>query len=105
MIIKIWVNCPSEDIADEIADHLLEQRLISAANRYAAISSRYIWKGRIETAREVPLLMKSRTDLFQDVAAAVRKLHPYETPSILSIKVDQANEEYLDWMMTNTGVL
>ncbi len=102
MIIKIWVNCPSEDVADEIAERLLEQRLIGAANRYAAITSRYVWKGKIETAREIPLLLKSRKDLFQNVADAICRLHPYETPSILSIEIDQANDAYLDWMMENT---
>lgn len=102
MIVKIWVNCPSEEVADEIAERLLEQRLIGAANRYAAITSRYVWKGTVETAREIPLLLKSRKDLFQNVADAISRLHPYEAPSILSIEIDQANDAYLDWMMENT---
>ncbi|WP_298985970.1 divalent-cation tolerance protein CutA [uncultured Roseibium sp.] len=102
MIIKVWVNCPSEDVADEIAEQLLERRLIGAANRYAAITSRYVWKGEIKTAREIPLLLKSRKDLFPRVADAICRFHPYEAPSILSIEIDQANDAYLDYMMENT---
>ncbi|WP_170516887.1 divalent-cation tolerance protein CutA [Ruegeria atlantica] len=102
MIVKIWVNCPSEKFADQIANKLLDERLVSSSNRYTATSSKYLWKGKIVTAREVPLLLKTRKELFGAVAEAIRRMHPYETPSILSIDVDQANGEYLEWMIEST---
>lgn len=98
MIVDIWINCPSETDADRVAGALMARRLIACANRYPRIRSQYFWKGKIEYAEEVPLLLKTRRSLFDAVAAAARTVHPYETPSILCIDVAAANQDYVDWI-------
>ncbi|NJO35493.1 MAG: divalent-cation tolerance protein CutA [Rhodospirillales bacterium] len=101
-IIEVWVNCPDEATASAIADRIVDERLAAAANIYPPISSRYHWKGRIERASEVPLLLKTRRSLFEALAARITELHPYETPSILGIEAALANQAYLAWLIDET---
>ncbi|MEM9550541.1 MAG: divalent-cation tolerance protein CutA [Pseudomonadota bacterium] len=102
MSIAITINCPSPEVAETIAAGLMDQRLVACANIYPAIQSRYFWKGKIETATEIPLLVKTRKALFPEVAEAVRALHPYETPSIVATDIVRANTDYIAWIDAET---
>ena len=97
------MNCPDEATASAIADRIVGERLAAAANIHAPISSRYHWKGRIERASEVPLVLKTRRSLFETLAARITELHPYETPSIIGFEVALANRAYLAWLIDETA--
>lgn len=101
-IIDIWINCPSVELADAIAKALLDQRLIAAANRYPEIASSYAWKGGRFSRAEVPLLLRTRAELFEAVTAAVKVAHPYETPSITGTLIDQLSADYAAWVEAAT---
>ena len=101
-IIEVWVNCPDEQTAETIADAIVGERLAACANIYPPISSRYHWKGKIESASEVPLLLKTRQSLFDKLVERVTMLHPYETPSIVGIDVTFANAPYQAWLIDET---
>ena len=102
-VIEIRINCPSQNVAEDIARSLLKRRLIAAANMLQDVRSFYHWKGTIECASEVPLLIKTRTDLFDHVVRQVRALHPYETPSITATVIDYVNDDYRDWVLEETA--
>lgn len=102
-IIEVWVNCPDGETAATIADKIVGERLAACANIYPPISSRYHWKGKIESAREVPLLLKTRQSLFDVLVEHVTALHPYETPSIVGVDVTCANAPYQAWLMGETA--
>lgn len=101
-IIEVWINCPDRDTASRISDALLVMRYIACANIFPEIRSSYRWKGRVEEDREVPLVVKTRKEYFAQVAEEVRKLHPYETPSIIGVPVKKVNDEYLEWVYSET---
>lgn len=101
-IIDIWINCPTAEVAEQIAESLLEDRLIACSNTFPAISSAFHWKGGIDREGEVPLLVKTRQELFAAVAARVRELHPYETPSTTGLLVDLVDEDYRRWVYEET---
>ncbi|HSM41615.1 MAG TPA: divalent-cation tolerance protein CutA [Afifellaceae bacterium] len=102
-IIDIWINCPDETVARRIAEDLIDKRLAACANLYPAIRSVYRWQGAIERESEVPLLVKTRADLFDAVATAVGAIHPYETPSIIGLEIAHVNADYRDWVVAETG--
>ncbi|MDH3663410.1 MAG: divalent-cation tolerance protein CutA [Alphaproteobacteria bacterium] len=101
-IIEVRVNCPDEATAAVIADRIVGERLAAAANIHAPISSCYHWKGRIERASEVPLLLKTRRSLFEALATRITELHPYETTGILGVEVTLVNEAYRTWAIDET---
>jgi periplasmic divalent cation tolerance protein len=102
-IIDIWINCPDEAVADRIAENLIDRRLVACANLYPAIRSVYRWQGGIARESEVPLLVKTRAELFDAVEKAVRANHPYETPSIIGLAIARVNADYRDWVFEETG--
>ena len=101
-MIEIWINCPDRDTARKISDELIDKRHIACANIFPEIESSYSWKGRIENEPEVPLVLKTREECFPLVVEEVRKLHPYETPSIIGVPVEFVNDDYLEWVYAET---
>jgi uncharacterized protein involved in tolerance to divalent cations len=100
--VDIWINCPDRAIADAIASAAVGQRLAACANVFAPVASLYQWKGSVEQAEEVPLLLKSRAAHFERVAALVRSLHPDETPSIVATPIQAVDGAYGAWLETET---
>lgn len=101
-VMDVWINCPSVEVARAIADHAVEERLAACANIFAPIESSYHWQGRIERASEVPLLLKTRADLFDSLAARACELHPDEVPSIQGIEARHVTTAYAAWLATET---
>ena len=100
--IEVWINCPDAAVAKSIGEAILEQRLAAAYNVYPPIQSGYHWKGEVTSATEVPLLVKSREELFDRICSTVRDLHPYETPSIVGWAVEYVNDDYEAWIAAET---
>ena len=86
-----------------LARALLERRLAACVNVGATVDSLYHWRGRIETAQEVPLVIKTRASLYPKVEAAIRELHDYELPEILAIPVDAGHAGYIGWIEAETS--
>ncbi len=101
-VIEVWVNCPDEQTASTIAEAVVSERLAAAANIHPPISSLYRWAGRIERAREVPLVLKTRRSLFDRLAERIADLHAYETPGIIARDVTAAHRPYQSWVNKET---
>ena len=98
----VFSNAPDRAVAQKIAHALVEQKLAACVNILAECSSVYRWQGKIETAGEVPLLIKTRADIFAEVEALIKKLHPYELPEIVAVPVVHGSREYFDWINAAT---
>ncbi len=101
-IIEIWIVCPDRETARRISDTLIANRRIACANIFPEIESWYRWKGQTENESEVPLVVKTRKEYFAAIVKDVRKLHPYETPSIIGVPVKRVNDDYLEWVYSET---
>jgi len=73
-------------------------------NVLAECTSVYRWKGGIENAAEVPVLIKTRAGRYAEVEAAIRELHPYELPEIIAVPVVRGFDEYLQWVAGETTI-
>ena len=100
--VDIWINCPDRASAEAIADAVVAERLAACANILAPVSSIYRWKGAIERAEEVPLVLKSRASLFATLSRRVKALHPYEVPSIAATGLPLVEQDYADWLAAET---
>ena len=101
-LVDVWVNCPDRETAERIAEACVAARLAACANLLAPVSSIYRWKGAVERAEEVPLLLKTRAALFDRLAARVKALHHYEVPSIVATALPQAEAAYAAWLVEET---
>ena len=97
-LIEIRITAPDLEVADRIATTLVEGRLAACVQQLPAITSTYVWKGRIEREEEVLVLVKTTSEQFDAVCAAVIALHPYDTPEILAVPVSHALPAYATWV-------
>ena len=100
--IVVSTTAGSMDEAETIAQALLERRL-AACVQLAPIASRYLWEGETAREDEILLLIKTRAALFDEVAAAIRAAHSYETPEIIATSVSAGSHDYLKWLAESTG--
>jgi periplasmic divalent cation tolerance protein len=96
--IIVFVTAANKQEAEKISRNLLEAKLIACANIVGPVTSHFHWGEKVEQAEEFLLMMKSRSDLFDKVSAAVAKLHSYEVPEILAIPIIAGSKSYLDWL-------
>jgi periplasmic divalent cation tolerance protein len=101
--IIVLTQVPDRALATNLARVLLERRLAACVNIGAAVESIYHWRGRIETGEEIPVVIKTRSVLYSDVEAVVRKIHPYDTPEIIAIPVVAGDARYLAWIEDETA--
>jgi periplasmic divalent cation tolerance protein len=85
-------------IATSIARRLVETGVVACVNIVPEIRSIYLWKGEVCDDSERLLIMKTREDRFDELQAAVKELHPYEVPEIISLKIEQGLPAYLQWI-------
>ena len=98
----VITNAPDRAVAQKIAHALVEQKLAACVNILADCTSVYRWQGKIETAGEVPLLIKTRAEIYPEVEAAIKNLHPYELPEIVALPVAEGSHAYLEWLNAAT---
>ncbi len=97
--VVVLITAPSHEVGKQIADTLLEKRLVACVNILAPIESHYLWKGERCTDQEVLLLAKTRADLFTgELVPAVKAVHPYEVPEIIALPILVGAEDYLAWI-------
>jgi periplasmic divalent cation tolerance protein len=101
-LVEIRINCPDRATAARIAERLVAARLAASANIGGGIESIYRWRGEVERAAEVPLLVKTRAGHFEAVAAEAAALHPYEVPAITATEIAAA-PSYRDWVLAETA--
>jgi periplasmic divalent cation tolerance protein len=84
--------------AKRIARHLVEAKLAACVNITEAIRSIYRWEGKITDDKEYLMLIKSTRELFNEVEAAVSKLHSYKTPEVICLPIIDGSRNYFAWM-------
>lgn len=96
--IVVFSTCGSAEEAEKIARALVSKRLAVCVNLLPAMRSIYRWKGAIEEAQEILLVIKSSRALFGEVRAEIEKLHSYEVAEVIATQIVDGSEAYLEWM-------
>lgn len=103
-VVLVLTNLPDRDSAMRIAHSLIEKRIVACVNILPECTSVYRWQGKVETAQEVPLLIKSTVAAYARVEELIRTLHPYELPEIIAVSVEAGLPAYLQWVNTETSL-
>lgn len=101
-LLLVLTNCPDRAAADVLAASLVELRLAACVNILTPCQSVYRWQGKVESAEEVPLLIKTTAERYAAVETEIRARHPYELPEIVAIPVDKGLPAYLQWVSDET---
>lgn len=102
-VLLVFSTLPDADAARRLAQGLVERRLAACVSILAPCSSVYRWQGKVETAAEVPVMIKTTDRRYAELEAAIRELHPYELPEIVAVPLRHGLPAYLDWVAAETA--
>lgn len=100
----VLTNLPDRAAALKLARALVERRLAACVNVLPGCTSVYRWKGALEEADEVPVLIKTRAARYDELEAAIRNLHPYEVPEVIALPLARGLTDYLEWVAEETAI-
>jgi periplasmic divalent cation tolerance protein len=100
--ILILVTASSGEEAHRIADKLLAERKAACVNIISGVSSFFWWKGKVDSAKESLLVIKSRQSLLDEVIKLVKANHSNEVPEIIALPIVGGNPDYLKWIGKET---
>ena len=101
--IVIFVTTGSEPEAHKIADLLLTKRKAACVNIVPKVESSFWWQGKLNSARESLLVIKTKTSLLSEIVDLVKSTHSYEVPEIIALPIVGGNKDYLNWIDDEVG--
>jgi periplasmic divalent cation tolerance protein len=96
--IVVLVTAKDKKEAEKISHGLLKAKLIACANIIDGVQSLFWWQGKIDSSKEVILVLKSKNILFKKIVAKIKTLHSYQTPEIIALPIVKGSDEYLGWV-------
>ena len=98
----VLVTCANHIQAKLIARSVVEKRLAACVNIFRIpIESHYRWKGKVEKARELLLLVKTTAGKLRALEREVKRLHSYDIPEFIALPIVAGSEPYLAWLEEN----
>jgi periplasmic divalent cation tolerance protein len=95
----VLVTCGSIVEARRIASKVVRKRLAACANIVLGpVESVYRWKGKVQGAREVLMLLKTSAKRLDELEREVKRQHSYEVPELITIPVSAGSRDYLAWL-------
>src|ERR1035437_3746001 len=95
----VLVTCSSASEARRIARAVVEARLAACVNILpGAVTSVYRWKGKVESARERLLLIKTSRKHLAELRAMIERHHSYDVPEFIALPIAAGSPKYLAWL-------
>ena len=88
---------PSEELAAEIANKVVSARSCACVN-FTKVRSIYSWHGKVEDQTEFIALFKTTSRSARKLKNEILRLHPYEVPEIVELKMTDVSKPYLSWL-------
>lgn len=94
----VLVTCASITEARKIAQHVVERKLAACANIVPGVESIYRWKGKVQRAKEVLLVIKTTAARLHQLENEVKRLHSYDVPEFVAVPIVAGSQQYLEWL-------
>lgn len=94
----VLITAPRGRKADALAKGLVTARLAACVNIISGVVSHYRWKGRLRREGECLLVVKTAKSELPALKRWIAANHPYTTPEVLALKVDDGSKPYLQWL-------
>jgi periplasmic divalent cation tolerance protein len=96
--VVVFITTGTEGEARNVADLLLKQRKAACVNIVPRLDSLFWWQGKLDSAQESLLIIKTKASLFSEVVDLVKGIHSYEVPEIIALPIVGGNKDYLRWL-------
>mmetsp|Transcript_22486 Transcript_22486/g.32832 ORF Transcript_22486/g.32832 Transcript_22486/m.32832 type:complete len:450 (-) Transcript_22486:241-1590(-) len=95
-------TAPSIEEAKVVAKHLLKRKLAACVNIVPRVVSVYEWEGQVEEGDEAMMVIKTSSELVDETTAAIKEVHSYDVPEVISVDVKGGSTDYLKWVIEET---
>lgn len=101
-LIVVLCTVPDQVTVEKLGRGLVEERLAACVNAIPGVKSFYRWQGETHADMEIQLLIKTRPERFDELAAWLAENHPYDVPEIVALTAERVSESYLSWAVEQT---
>ena len=96
--IVLFITTANAEEAQRIADVLLNEKKAACVNIVPRVDSLFWWQGKLDSAQESLLIVKSKASVLNEIVTLVRELHSYDVPEIIALPIIGGNQDYLEWI-------
>jgi periplasmic divalent cation tolerance protein len=97
-----FCTAPNQDVARQLAQAVVGERLAACVNIVAGVTSVYRWEGAVQEDEEVLLVLKTTADRRDALQARLLALHPYTVPEFFVLDASEVSAPYLEWLERST---
>lgn len=96
--IVVFITVKEAEEAQKIAKALLKRRQAACVNILPGVESHFWWKDKLDSAKEILLIVKTKESLLPDLIKSVKKIHSYSIPEIIALPIVGGSRDYLEWI-------
>ena len=96
--VLVYMTASDKAEARRIGEHLVKSRLAAGINILDHVNSLYFWKGEFHDDQEAALIAQTVLDKVPILVEAVRSMHSYECPCIVTVPINEGNPAFLQWI-------
>lgn len=100
--VEVVVTAPDKDLVRELIHALMQKRLCAAGHLYP-FETTYRWRGNVYEKTEVRGILYTRASLVDRITEEIRSMHPYEVPHVTATPLVAGNDDYLQWIFSETS--
>lgn len=94
----VIISTVPQESAEKVSNFLVRERLAACVTQIHGSRSIYWWEGKVESATETLLIIKTLSDRVEEIKRRVKEFHPYEVPELIVIPVRDGLTAYLNWI-------
>jgi periplasmic divalent cation tolerance protein len=96
--VVVFITTSSKEEADKISEILLTKRKAACVNIVPRVDSRFWWQGKLDSAEESLLIVKTKESVLSEIVDLVKGAHSYSVTGIIALPIFGGSESYLNWV-------
>jgi periplasmic divalent cation tolerance protein len=96
--IVLLITTAIAEEAQRISRVLLEQKKVACVNILPRVNSLFWWQGKLDSAEESLLIVKTKASQLSEIVPLVKELHSYDIPELIALPIIGGNQDYLEWI-------
>ena len=93
-----YITTPNKKEAKQIAQKLLDKKLIACANVISNVNSYFVWKNKVQNSKEIIICGKTTSKNQKKIIQIVKSLHSYSVQCIIFFDIKNGNKDFLKWI-------
>ncbi len=94
----VLVTAPKGKEAKKLSGLLLGRKLCACVNIIKGVDSFFWWKGKIDSASESLMVIKTKQSLLPALIKEVKAAHSYDVCEVIALPIIAGSKQYLDWV-------